>query len=172
MNELTRKIEVLLFTANEPVNISKMIKVLEVEQEEVIAAITDLQQSFHDHAIELIEVANGYQLTTRPQYGEVLSAIVSIPQELSLSSAALETLAIIAYKQPITRTQIEEIRGVNSDGMVKSLTDKMLIYESGISEAVGRPALYSTTDYFLEQFGLKNSEEIKDYFEQNILNKA
>lgn len=172
MNELTKKIEVLLFTANEPVSKEKIEKVLDINQDQITSALEELGQSYQNHAVELLEVANGYMLATRPQYGDILTAVVSIPQELSLSSAALETLAIIAYKQPITRTQIEEIRGVNSDSMVKSLVDKMLVFESGISEAVGRPALYSTTDYFLEQFGLKNSEEIRNYFEENILKKA
>jgi len=171
MDELTRKIEVLLFTANQPISMEKIVKILEEETSKVEQSISRLKDSYQDHAIEVVEVAHGYLLATRTQYGEILEAVVNIPQELSLSAAALETLAIVAYKQPITRTQIEDIRGVNSDSMVKSLGDKMLVYESGISEAIGRPALYSTTDYFLEQFGLKNAEEIKGYFEENILKK-
>ncbi len=169
MNELTKKVETILFMAKEPISTEQLQKVLEVSAEEIVTAIDELRRAYTKHAVELVEIANGFMLTTLPEYASLLGKVVNIPQEVSLSSAAMETLAIIAYRQPVTKAEIESVRGVNSDGMVKSLLDKCLVTESGISDAVGRPVLYSTTDHFLQQFGLKDNESLKKYFEENIV---
>jgi len=168
MNDITKKIEVLLFMAKEPLTLKKLVEILAISEEEALTGINQLKVIYQDRAIEINEVAYGYLMTTRSEYNDILESYVNTPIEYSLSPAAMETLAIVAYKQPITKSEIEAIRGVNSDSMVKSLAEKMLIYESGVADTIGRPSQYNTTEEFLKQFGINDPSEIKDHFEANI----
>ena len=113
-----------------------------------------------DRGIRIVEVAGGYQLVTDPAWAQRLGRIYRKTRAARLSRPALETLAIIAYRQPITRTEIEEIRGVNIDGVVQSLLEREMIQVVGRKEGIGRPLLYGTTPVFLERFGLKSLEHL------------
>jgi segregation and condensation protein B len=115
-----------------------------------------------ERGIQLVEVAGAYQFATKPELAPYLERMAQSPSRASLSQAALETLSIVAYRQPVTRVEIEEIRGVNSDRALNTLLSKELIMEVGRSEAVGRPILYGTTPSFLQYFGLKGLEDLPD----------
>lgn len=113
----------------------------------------------HGHAVALVELGGGFQLLTRPEFGDAVAAFSS-PRQPPLSRAALETLAIIAFRQPVTRAVIDELRGVHSEGAIATLLERGLIAEAGRAEAPGRPFLYVTTRRFLEHVGLRSLEEL------------
>lgn len=151
-------IETIVFAADHPISFEKLMNVLEGEKpEEVKTAlnelIVDYQQSARGFLIE--EVAGGYQIRTRPEFSPWLRRLFKIGFQ-KLSKASMETLAMIAYKQPITRQEIEELRGVDSGGVLKTLMDRNLIKIIGRKEVPGRPAVYGTTKEFLEIFDLKD----------------
>jgi segregation and condensation protein B len=162
MPELKFILESFLFVAEEPLTPEKMKSVLPFTD---IKAIREALQSLKDEydtrnsSICLTEVAGGYQLRTRPEYAEWVKKIIQ-PSAQRLSPAALETLAIIAYKQPIIRSDIEHIRGVDSGGIIRMLLDRKLIKILGRKEIPGRPLIYATTRYFLEIFGLKDIKDL------------
>lgn len=161
-DKLVGAIEALLFVTDEPVNMLTLSEMLEVEpalvQEGLNELATKLEQA--GHGIRLQEVAGGWRLYTAPEYHELLEKYVLSWDTRRLSQAALETLAIIAYGQPITRLGISSIRGVNSDSSVNSLIDKGLVRESGTADAPGYPMTYSTTHTFLEKFGLRDTGDL------------
>ncbi|HEU4753042.1 MAG TPA: SMC-Scp complex subunit ScpB, partial [Armatimonadota bacterium] len=141
-------LECLLFVASEPVAPRDIAEVLELGEELVIAALEDLRASYPaGRGLHVVRVAGGYQLRTRPEFASVVSAFLR-PAAQKLSRQALETLAIIAYEQPITVPEIDALRGVNSDGVLKTLVEKELVREAGRKEAPGRPILYRTTEHF------------------------
>jgi segregation and condensation protein B len=156
-------VEALLFASgDEGLSLKQLTVVLELEEQEVIDILEELSQSYrgNERGIELVVVAGQYQLTTKKDHAIYLKRLVEAPVNASLSQAALETLAIVAYRQPITRTEIEEIRGVKTERPIQTLVAKILIKEVGRAEGTGRAILYGTTKEFLEYFGLKSIKEL------------
>lgn len=156
-------VEALLFASgDEGLSLKQLTMVLEVEEQEVVDIMKELAESYKkkDRGIELVEVAGQFQLTTKKEHAMYLKKLVESPGNGSLSQAALETLAIVAYKQPITRAEIEEIRGVKTERPIQTLVTKILIKEVGRAEGTGRAILYGTTKEFLEYFGLKSIKEL------------
>ncbi len=150
-------LEGLLFAAGEPLSVAQLAQLLEVERPTVWQLLEELKTAYAqpERGLTLREVAEGVQLVTKPELYPLLSRL-SRNREVRLSNAALETLAIVAYKQPVTRSEMEAIRGVSVDGVVNTLLDLGLICEAGRKQALGKPLLYATTAKFLELFGLKN----------------
>ncbi len=155
-------IEGILFAAGEPVKASKLAAVLEEPIEKVNEAVKLLRHEYdlNLRGLKIIEIDDGYQLCSRPEYYAYIQEILGEQRRQALSNAAMEALAIVAYKQPITRGQVEFIRGVNSDGAMNRLVERNLIEESGRLDAPGRPILYKTTQNFLRCFGLKNPSDL------------
>jgi segregation and condensation protein B len=157
---LSVKLEALLFVAPEPVTTAQLSAALDVAPSVVERGLNELDASLATRGLRLQRNAGRVQLTTAPQLAELIERFLGLEATTHLSRAALETLAIIAYQQPVTRPQIDAIRGVNSDSMLKSLLYKGLIIESGRSDGPGRPFLYSTTPEFLQHFGLNSVLEM------------
>lgn len=154
-------LEALLFVAKEPLSILKIAEILEISPENVIDIIEVLRERYESPSCGfiLIELENNYRLGTKPQMAKYIEILYKQPSQ-SLSNAALEVLSIIAYKQPITRGEIDFIRGVQSDRAIATLVDKGLIKEIGRKDGPGRPILYGTTDEFLIHFGLCSLDEL------------
>ena len=157
---LSVKLEALLFVAAEPVTSSQLAAALDVSVSVVERGLNELDAALSSRGLRLQRHAGRVQLTTAPQLAELIESFLGLEATSHLSRAALETLAIIAYQQPVTRPQIDSIRGVNSDSMMKSLLHKGLILESGRADGPGRPILYSTTPEFLQHFGLNSILEM------------
>jgi segregation and condensation protein B len=155
-------IEALIFVSEEPLNVKTMAEVLREDRAVVEAAVADLAKEFNDRngGLQLRELAGGWQFATRPEYHEHVRAYLKSRPSAKLSIASLETLAVIAYKQPVTVPEILEIRGVQSPSSIKTLLDKKLIVAKGRKETVGRPMMYGTSKDFLLQFGLKDLSEL------------
>jgi segregation and condensation protein B len=157
-------IEGILYVAPEPVSLDVIVKALESEERERVwtqleALISDFERP--EHGIQIREVAGGYKFFSKPEHHEVLRRFVkSLKPPMRLSRQALETLAVIAYRQPVTVPEIEEIRGVNAGGVIHTLMQKKLIVTSGRKNVIGRPILYRTSRDFLVHFGLKNLSEL------------
>jgi len=157
---LSVKLEALLFVAAEPVPPAQLAVALDVAPSVIERGLNELGASLATRGLRLQRHAGRVQLTTAPQLAELIERFLGLEATTHLSRAALETLAIIAYQQPVTRPQIDSIRGVNSDSMMKSLLNKGLILESGRTDGPGRPILYSTTPEFLQHFGLNSILEM------------
>ena len=157
---LSVQLEAILFVAAEPVAISQLAEALDVSASVVERALNELDAALANRGLRLQRHTGRVQLTTAPQLAELIERFLGLEATTHLSRAALETLAIIAYQQPVTRPQIDSIRGVNSDSMMKSLLNKGLILESGRADGPGRPILYSTTPEFLQHFGLNSILEM------------
>ncbi|WP_418791766.1 SMC-Scp complex subunit ScpB [Niallia taxi] len=157
-------IESLLFAAgDEGLTVKQLAHVLNVEQFEAEQITRELMEDYgkdQDRGISIVEIAGTFQLATKKEHSVYLKKLVESPHASTLSQAALETLAIIAYKQPITRAEIEEIRGVKTERPLHTLSAKALIKEVGRAEGAGRAILYGTTKEFLDHFGLKDLEEL------------
>ena len=155
-------IEGILFAAGEPVKAAKLAAVLETDIETVEEAVKLLRYNYdtEERGMTIIDIDDGYQLCSRPDYYNYIQLILGEQRRQALSNAAMETLAIIAYKQPITKGQIEYIRGVNSDAAVNRLVERGLIEEVGRLDAPGRPILYRTTQNFLRCFGLSTPRDL------------
>jgi len=155
-------LEALLFVSDEPKSAADLAKIVEARPSDVDSALAFLAHRFADEerGIQLREVAGGWRLYSHPAYHEVIERYIASWDTRSLSQAALETLAIIAYHQPITRSDINAIRGVGSEGVVSSLVDKGLVRESGRASTPGNAILYSTSRTFLERFGLKSLSDL------------
>lgn len=159
--KLAGSIEAILFIVGEPVQINKLSEALEVSELEIIAAIDVLKSKYsNDSGIHLLYFGNSLQMATNPAYQEQVELLLNPVQKKSLSQASMEVLSIIAYKQPITRSEIEEIRGVKCDYSIMWLLQKGLICEVGRKDTVGRPMLFGTTDLFLRQFGLQSLNDL------------
>lgn len=157
-----KTIEALLFLSEEPVNADKIATVLSVSPEEADLLVLELQKDLSAalRGLQVFEIAGGYQMGTLPELAPNLEKAFSEDISSNLSAAALEALAIIAYKQPVTRIEIESIRGVRSEHVLENLMKRKLIRVSGRKEGPGRPLLYSSTADFLKYFGLMNLEDL------------
>src|SRR2546421_7600215 len=162
MAELMSTIEALVFVSEEPLPAKTIAEVLDEERGYVEMALEELAKEFNERNSGLLmrEVAGGWQIATRPEYHEQVRAFLKSRPSAKLSLAALETLAVIAYKQPVTIPEIMEIRGVQSPSAIKTLLDKRLIVAKGRKETIGRPMMYGTSKEFLIQFGLKDLSEL------------
>jgi segregation and condensation protein B len=156
--QLVRSIEALLFVSDEPLSTAVISQALEVDANLVGAGCRALQRNLDDRGagVVLREVAGGWRLFTHPDAAEAVEKFVISSRQARLSKASVETLAIVAYKQPVTRHQISSIRGVNSDGVLKALIDRGILQEVGREDTPGRPVLYGTTPAFLERLGLES----------------
>lgn len=154
-------LEAILFAASEPISMEQFQDALPgVGKRAIRNALTALHDEYQeiDRSFHLVEIANGYQMCTRPEYSEWIQKFYTRQVRVTLSPSALETLSIVAYKQPITRADVAAIRGVNSDSVLNSLVEKRLVRITGRKE--GRALLFSTTDEFLQQFGLKDASDL------------
>ena len=160
--ELKSVAEALIFVADEPISAKTIADVLKVEINSVEKAIGELVAEYAARygGLQLREIAGGWQIATRPEHHEQVRAYLKSKPSAKLSLASLETLAVIAYKQPVTVPEILEIRGVQSPSAIKTLLDKRLIVARGRKETVGRPMMYGTSKEFLIQFGLKDLTEL------------
>ncbi|BDE96193.1 SMC-Scp complex subunit ScpB [Raoultibacter timonensis] len=165
--QLKGALEAMLFVTDEPVSTITLADMLEVEPGEVECALVDLRAQLEDEnrGIQLREVAGGWRLFTHPVYHELIERYVLSWDTRKLSQAAMETLAIVAYGQPITRGGVASVRGVNSDSSINSLVEKGLVREAGTEDAPGNPTLYATTRTFLEKFGLRSTADLPDIAE-------
>jgi segregation and condensation protein B len=162
MAELVAIIEALIFVSEEPLTVKMIADVLKEDRAWIEVGLEQLVKDFNEResGLMLREIAGGWQISTRPEYHEHVRAFLKSQPSAKLSLAALETLAVIAYKQPITVPEILEIRGVQSTSAIKTLLDKRLIVAKGRKETVGRPMMYGTSKEFLLQFGLKDLSEL------------
>ncbi len=160
--ERTAVIEALIFVSDEPLSVKTLADVLKEDKAVISEAIATLAEEFNarNSGLQLREVAGGWQFATRPEYHEHVRAFLKTRPSAKLSIASLETLAVIAYRQPVTVPEILEIRGVQSPSAIKTLLDKKLIVAKGRKETVGRPMMYGTSKEFLMQFGLKDLSEL------------
>ena len=162
LSELVAICEALIFVSEEPLSVKALADLLKEERGWVQVAVEELAKEFNERGggLMLREVAGGWQFATRPEYHEHVRAYLKSKPSAKLSLAALETLAVIAYKQPVTVPEILEIRGVQSSSAIKTLLDKRLIIAKGRKETVGRPMMYGTSKEFLLQFGLRDLTEL------------
>ncbi len=161
-------LEGLLFiSGNDGINIDNIKEILELSKEETIKLINELEEDYKssDRGIEIKKFGDLYKLTTKIEHKKYYSKLADLSNLRTLSQSALETLAIIAYNEPITRVQIDEIRGVNSSQMIRNLMAKDFIKEVGKSDAVGKPNLYGITNQFLDYFGISSKDELPKFEE-------
>src|SRR5687767_6742520 len=162
MAELVSVVEALIFVADEPITTKLLAEVLDEDRDTVEAAVAELRKEYEarEGGLQIREIAGGWQLATRTELHEDIRKFLKTRPSAKLSLASLETLAVIAYKQPVTVPEILEIRGVQSASAIKTLLEKRLIVTKGHKETVGRPMLYGTSKEFLLQFGLKDLSEL------------
>ncbi len=160
-NHLVGALEAVLFTAGEPISVSEIAELLQVEKPQVWELLTTLTKEYEaeNRGLMVREIAGGYQLVTKPQHYSLLSQMET-NKEVKLTNAGMETLAIVAFKQPVTRAEMEAIRGVKVDGVINTLLELGLIAEAGRKKALGNPILYATTDKFLTVFGLSSLADL------------
>ncbi|MCM8813012.1 MAG: SMC-Scp complex subunit ScpB [Candidatus Omnitrophica bacterium] len=160
---IKKNIEAMLFVYDKPLTIAQIGEVCpDAAAADIEQALAQLKEEYNcaDSGIHLFDIAGGYQFSTNPDCADALRLLFKTKRVIRLSSPALETLAIIAYKQPVTRAEIEFIRGVNVEGVLKTLLDRSLIKPQGVKDVPGRPQLFVTTAEFLYYFGLKNLREL------------
>jgi segregation and condensation protein B len=162
MSELRAVVEALIFASPEPVTVKTLVKLLGSEpKEDVIAAIEEVRKDYErPGGLQFVEVAGGYQIVTRPELHEWVRRLFHERTTTKLSVASLETLAVVAYKQPVTAPEIAEIRGVNTAGVLGTLVERKLIKIVGRKQVVGRPFMYGTTREFLTRFGLNDLSDL------------
>ncbi|MCB0516118.1 MAG: SMC-Scp complex subunit ScpB [Chitinophagales bacterium] len=167
-NEIQLSLEAIIFAATESVTVQELQLALEktneisLSLEEIESHLTNIQQKFQTNsfAFNLVKMSNGYQFLTHSAYHKAISVYLNQKMRKSLSNATLETLSIIAYKQPITKVIIEEIRGVNCDYAIQKLLEKELISIAGRSKSIGKPLLYATSKQFMDYFGLESMNDL------------
>lgn len=162
MKEKKSLIEALLFVSGEPLTLSEMKNSTDLPEPELKQLLDEMMAEYTDRnsGLFIVEIASGYQMVTNPHYAQWIKKFKNTSSSGKLSMPALETLAIVAYKQPIIKAELEQIRGVNSDGVIKTLLDRRLIKIMGRKEVPGKPLLYGTTREFLQYFGLKDLTEL------------
>jgi segregation and condensation protein B len=163
VSPLQPALEAILLVADEPVPENLLAQVLEVAQQDVAAALHDLADSYsgQGRGFDLRQVAGGWRFYTRAEYAPVVEKFVRDGQEVRLTQAALETLAVVAYRQPVSRAQVSAVRGVNCDGVMRTLTLRGLVAEAGTDHETGA-TLFRTTGYFLERLGLASLEQLPE----------
>ncbi|MCR4961193.1 MAG: SMC-Scp complex subunit ScpB [Lachnospiraceae bacterium] len=170
MEEINKKaaLEAILFAMGESVELKKLAETIEAEPAKTKELLNELMEEYKDdsHGIELIELEDSYQFVTKSAYYDTLIKIAKTPKKMNLSDSVLETLSIVAYKQPVTKIEIENIRGVSCDYAINKLLEFELIEELGRKDAPGRPMLFGTTEQFLRSFGVKS---LKDLPEMNVM---
>ena len=159
--DLKNILECLFFVASEPLQLNQLAEISGFEVADIQGAIEQLQQDYSDRGFKLRQIAGGWQFMTDPEYAPLIEKLYR-PKFQQLSIPAMETLAIIAYKQPITRAEISEIRQVSVDGVMYTLMDKKLIKEVGRLDVPGKPILYGTSDEFLSFFGINSLDELPE----------
>jgi len=171
--QMLGQLEALLFAAGEPLSNDKISSVMGLKLEEVQDIVAQLSHEYENEArgLQIRKVAGGYQLTTKPELIDTIHKLIT-KQEVKLSNAAMETLAIVAFKQPVTRSEMEAIRGVKVDGVVNTLLEATLIAEAGRKDTLGHPILYVTTDLFLTTFGLNTLHDLPEIPEEILEAKA
>ena len=160
---LSRVVEALLFASEAPVTAGEIARIDDdLDEEKVERIVGELRSEYEreERAFDIFEIAGGYQLLTRSEFAYVLERFDTVPASSRLSAPALETLAIIAYRQPVGRAEVEEIRGVGAGGVLKTLQERGLIEVVGRGEGLGRPLLYGTTRFFLEHFGFRTIDDL------------
>ncbi|MEG0293445.1 SMC-Scp complex subunit ScpB [Enterococcus sp.] len=165
MNKLSELEAILFVVGDEGIPLEELSYLLEMTPARVYPLIQELNQSYtadETRGLQILEVGNQFILTTKKEFAPLLQRYAQSPMSNRLSKAAVETLAIIAYKQPITRIEVESIRGVKSSGSIQRLTALQLIKEQGRVDGPGRAILYGTTDYFMDYFGLKSMDDLPD----------
>jgi segregation and condensation protein B len=179
MEDIEQHIEALIFVSEQSIRTEEIIYCLqaafsqEFTEDDVNTHIQQISQKYNDNqfAIELVKVSNGYQFLTKKKYHQVISLLQMQRSKKKLGQASLETLAIVAYKQPVTKPDIEQIRGVNCDYSIQKLLEKELIVIVGKSEAVGKPILYATSTVFMDYLGINNINElpqIKEFADNTV----
>ncbi len=160
--ELAAAIESILFVSGRPLERAELRKLLDIDEENLTQSLQTLEQSLEGHrrGIRLQRLGEQVQLVTAPENARYIATLLGLPMSAKLTSAAMETLAVISYRQPVTRAQIEATRGVNSDRALVSLIQHGLVAEIGRAQTVGRPTLFGTTPEFLQQFGLTKLEQL------------
>jgi segregation and condensation protein B len=174
-NELKATLEAMIYAADEPASVAQLASAIGLDRAAVRAALDELVATYatDERGIEVREVAGGFKLYTKPQHHDAVRKFIkSLQPPLRLTMQALETLAVIAYKQPVTLPEIMDIRGVNAGGVLKTLLDRRLITTAGRKEAVGRPILYRTTKDFLVRFGLASVDDLPSLKEFEQLARA
>lgn len=163
--ELMQVLEGILFVAGQGVLITDIAEKLEVKESVISQCVEDLKKKHQDDGINIITYKGKVQMCSNPKYADDISAVLNPIKEKQLSKATLETMAVIAYKQPVTRLEIEQVRGVNCDYAIQVLTNFKLIEVVGRKDVVGKPLLYGTTDEFLKRFELNSISDLPDYEE-------
>lgn len=162
MIKLKASLEAILFVAPDSVNLSQLASALDITEREADKLLSQLEEDYQVRGLRIQRHAGRIQLTTAPDAAESIERFLGLEVATYLSQAALEALSIVAYQQPVTRPHVDSIRGVNSDGVIKSLLHKGLIQDIGRADGPGRPILYSTTPEFLQQFGLNSLDDLPD----------
>ena len=168
MQLLKQHIEALIFTAEQTITTDEIISCLktvygwELTKKEILTVISELKEKYNheDFSFELIEIAEGFQFLSKKEYHNAVNTLLQIKAKRRLSTAALETLAIIAYKQPLSKSEIEHIRGVNCDYSIQKLLEKELIVIEGKSDSPGKPLIYATSKNFMDHFGLRSVKDL------------
>ncbi|GAC1348895.1 MAG: SMC-Scp complex subunit ScpB [Ktedonobacteraceae bacterium] len=160
--EIAAAIESLLFVSGRPLERSELRKLLDIDDASLSQGLQRLEQELESHGrgIRLQRLGEQVQLVTAPEHAHYIAALLGLPMTAKLTNAAMETLAVISYRQPVTCAQIESVRGVNSDRALASLIQHGLVVEVGRAQTVGRPTLFATTPEFLQQFGLTGLEQL------------
>ena len=161
-DELKSIVENVLLAADQPVNAAELEKIFlnTAEKNDLQVILEELKEEYQSRNLQILEVADGYQLCTRHEFNEWIRKFLKLDRSSRLSQPSLDTLSIIAYKQPLTRQEIDDIRGVDSSGVVKTLLEKKVIGPAGRKKVPGRPIMYRTTQKFLEYFGLKDLSDL------------
>lgn len=170
ISEIPEFIKAALFLSGEPIDLDIFSEIAHIDDDELDIIVEDLirELELNESGVLLKRVGNRIQLCTNPKYADYLKLLFEPPKNDSLTQSVLETLSIIAYKQPITRSEIDEIRGVHSSYTITSLKERGLIAEVGKKDTLGRPSLYGTTDEFLRQFGIATVQELPDIFKNEV----
>ena len=166
-------LEAVLYASGDALGVRELAEIIGIEEKQVRVLINEMNKDYESECrgIFIVEFNNKVQLSTKPEFGTYIKKLVKPGTRQTLSQAALETLSIIAYKQPVTRIQIDEIRGVRSDRAISTLVECQLVKETGRMDAPGRPILYGTTEDFLKYFGFKSIKELPQLIEFNLENE-
>ncbi|MBT3367630.1 MAG: SMC-Scp complex subunit ScpB [Nitrospina sp.] len=160
--ELKSVVENVLLAADQPINANELSKIFldGTDKDELHSILEELKEEYNSRNLQVVEVADGYQLCTRHEYNDFIRKYLKLDRSTRLSQPSLDTLSIIAYKQPLTRQEVDDIRGVDSSGVMKTLLEKKVIGPAGRKKVPGRPIMYRTTQKFLEYFGLKDLSDL------------